>query len=136
MTSFRPVQLDHVGIAAEGPSTALTRLLGAADIQGKEMPSGVAVGRFGPRSALEIVWESRHGSPIETFLSRRGPGLHHIALRVDPPIEVLREELVADSVRLVGDGIERSSDDRKCFFIHPSSTGGVLLEIVEGEPNG
>jgi methylmalonyl-CoA epimerase len=127
------LEIDHVGIAAEGPSTALSALLGAAGVEGREMPSGVAVGRFGPGSGLELVWEARSGSPIATFLARRGPGLHHVALRVAAPIEELRAQLAADAVRLIGDGIERSSDDRKCFFIHPSSTGGVLVEIVEGK---
>jgi hypothetical protein len=129
--------VDHVGIAAEGPATALTALLGAGAIAGCEMPSGVAVGRFGPRNGLELVWEARPGSPVESFLSRRGPGLHHVALRVaSGSIEDLRARLAAESVRLIGDGIERSSDDRKCFFVHPTATGGVLVEIVEGTPAG
>lgn len=130
--------VDHVGIAAEGPATALTVLLGGeGEVSGREMPSGVAVGRFGPRNGLELVWEARPGSPVESFLARRGPGLHHVALRVeDGSIEALRERLVAESVRLIGDGIERSSDERKCFFVHPSATGGVLVEVVEGPSPG
>lgn len=126
--------IDHVGIAAEGASTTLTRLLGAGQVAGREMPSGVAVGRFGPNSGLELVWEARAGSPVAGFLDRRGPGLHHVALRVAAPIEALRERLESESVRLIGAGIERSSDGRKCFFIHPAATNGVLVEVVEGEP--
>jgi hypothetical protein len=130
--------VDHVGIAAAGPSTALTALLGGADpVAGREMPSGVAVGRFGPRNGLELVWEAQPGSPVESFLARRGPGLHHVALRVaSGSIEDLRAQLVAEDVRLIGDGIERSSDERKCFFVHPAATGGVLVEIVEGTSPG
>ncbi len=129
--------VDHVGIAAAGPATALTALLGSGTVGGREMPSGVAVGRFGPGNGLELVWEARPGSPVESFLSRRGPGLHHVALRVaSGSIEDLRGRLAAESVRLIGDGIERSSDDRKCFFVHPAATGGVLVEIVEGPPAG
>jgi hypothetical protein len=130
--------VDHVGIAAEGPATALTALLGGEEeVAGREMPSGVAVGRFGPRNGLELVWEAKPGSPVESFLARRGPGLHHLALRVaSGSIEDLRAQLAAESVRLVGDGIERSSDQRKCFFVHPAATGGVLVEIVEGAPSG
>ena len=100
------------------------------------MPSGVEVGRFGPESSLELVWESRAGSPIAAFLARRGPGLHHIALRVEAPIEDLRDRLAEKSVRLIGAGIDRSSDGRKCFFIHPEATDGVLVEVVEGLPGG
>ncbi|MBS1878861.1 MAG: hypothetical protein JST31_05065 [Actinobacteria bacterium] len=135
MTAEAPLEalaIDHVGIAADGSSTALSLLLGAAAVEGREMPSGVAVGRFGPDSGLELVWEAREGSPIAGFLDRRGPGLHHVALRVAAPIEQLRARLLEAEVKLIGDGIERSADDRKCFFVHPSATGGVLVEIVEG----
>ncbi len=129
------LQVDHVGIAAPAGGTALTRLLGCPEVDGKEMPSGVAVGRFGPGRGLELVWEARPGSPVASFLERRGPGLHHVALRVAAPIEDLRERLESESVRLIGGGIERSSDGRKCFFVHPEATGGVLIEVVEGEPD-
>ncbi|MBS1887996.1 MAG: VOC family protein [Actinobacteria bacterium] len=131
---LKALQVDHVGIAAPGPGTALSRLLGVPEVAGEEMPSGVAVGRFGPGNGLELVWEAREGSPVGGFLARRGPGLHHVALRVGAPIEALRERLATDGARLVGDGIERSSDGRKCFFVHPEATGGVLVEIVEAEP--
>ncbi|MEZ5078597.1 MAG: VOC family protein [Solirubrobacterales bacterium] len=128
------LQVDHIGIAAPAAGTALTRLLGCDAVEGREMPSGVAVGRFGPDRGLELVWEAREGSPVGNFLRRRGPGLHHVALRVDAPIEQLRERLQSESVRLIGEGIELSSDGRKCFFVHPEATDGVLIEIVEGEP--
>jgi methylmalonyl-CoA/ethylmalonyl-CoA epimerase len=128
--------VDHVGIAAIGPGSELTRLLGCEAITGRRMPSGVAVGRFGPENHLELIWPYRAGSPIETFLNRRGPGLHHLALRVEVPIESVRERLLSTSTRLIGDGLDRSSDGRKCFFIHPQATGGVLIEVVEGEIDG
>lgn len=130
------LEVDHVGIAAEGAGTDLTRLLGSAEIEGREMPSGVAVGRFGPGRRLELVWEARESSPVSGFLERRGPGLHHVALRVAAPIEELRERLEAESVRLIGDRIEAAADGRRCFFVHPAATGGVLVEVVEGEPRG
>ncbi len=129
------LRVDHIGIAAPSHSTGLTRLLGCDGVEGREMPSGVAVGRFGPDRALELVWEARDGSPVANFLRRRGPGLHHVALRVASPIEELRDRLRTESVRLVGEEIELSSDGRKCFFIHPDATGGILVEIVEGEPD-
>jgi methylmalonyl-CoA/ethylmalonyl-CoA epimerase len=128
--------VDHVGIAAIGPESDLSWLIGCGEIAGRRMPSGVAVGRFGPESHLELVWPYRGGSPIETFLARRGPGLRHLAFRVEAPIEPLRERLLSASMRLIGDGWERSSDGRQCFFIHPRATGGVLIEVVEGERNG
>lgn len=130
-----PVAVDHVGLAAPGPGTALTALLGSDGIAGREMPSGVAVGRFGPERALELVWQARAGSPVEGFLDRRGPGLHHVALRLDEPLEAVRARLADAGVRLAG-GIEPSADGRPCLFVHPAATGGVLVELVEGAPRG
>jgi methylmalonyl-CoA epimerase len=130
------LEVDHVGIAAAGAGSDLSRLLGAAEVEGRQMPSGVAVGRFGPGRRLELVWEAREGSPVAGFLRRRGPGLHHVALRVEAPIEELRERLASASVPLIGEAIESAADGRKCFFVHPSGTGGVLVEVVEGEPRG
>jgi hypothetical protein len=125
--------VDHVGIAAPDPEAPLAQLLGADPAAaGKPMPSGVTVGRFGPGGGLELVWPGRPGTPIDGFLARRGPGLHHVALRVEIGLGLLREELLAAGVELVG-GVDVSSDGRPCLFLHPRSTGGVLVELIEGE---
>ena len=122
--------LDHVGIAVESAGGELAALLGApAGLTA--MPSGVAVGRFGPAASLELVTPARAGSPIERFLQRRGPGLHHIALRVDGPLEELLPRLEAAGYSATGP-IEPSSDGRPSLFLHPAGTGGVLVELVEG----
>lgn len=125
--------VDHVGIAAPDPESPLARLLGCdPGAIGKPMPSGVTVGRFGPAAGLELVWPGRPGTPVDGFLARRGPGLHHVALRVEVALERLRDELRSAGVELVGE-VDVSSDGRPCLFLHPRSTGGVLVELVEGE---
>lgn len=127
---FTVVALDHVGIAADAPENPLTELLGGP-LSLREMPSGVAVGRFGPETMLELVTAARPGSPVERFLERRGPGLHHIGLRVDEPLAELLPRLEAAGYQAVG-AIEPASDGRPSLFLHPSTTGGVLVELVEG----
>jgi methylmalonyl-CoA/ethylmalonyl-CoA epimerase len=129
------VAFDHVGIAAAEHSSGLTRLLGVAAVGARTMPSGVAVGRFGPGAALELVQPARPGSPVERFLARRGPGLHHLALRVDEPLSELLPKLAAAGFPIIG-GVEPSSDRRPSVFIHPDGTGGVLVELVEGPARG
>ena len=126
----RIVGLDHVGIAAATDDPPLGGLLGTAPAL-REMPSGVAVGRFGPDTVLELVAPARPGNPVERFLERRGPGLHHVGLRVDEPLGDLLPRLEAAGFRPLG-GVERSSDGRPSLFLHPSTTGGVLIELVEG----
>jgi hypothetical protein len=128
------VAVDHVGIAARTPETPLAGLLGPVPVL-TSMPSGVAVGRFGPGAGVELVTGEVAGNPIERFLERRGPGLHHLALRVDEPLERLLPRLEAAGFEVVG-GIEPASDGRPSAFLHPSSTGGVLVELVEGPRPG
>jgi methylmalonyl-CoA epimerase len=125
------LELDHVGIAVE--SAAGQPLLAALGENPEltAMPSGVAVGRFGPAERLELVESARAGSPVARFLERRGPGLHHVALRVDEPLEAVLEHLREHGIEAAGD-VEPSSDGRPSVFLHPSTTGGVLVELVEG----
>ncbi len=125
------VALDHVGIAASDLSLPLTTMLGGIPETPRAMPSGVSVARFGPGQTLELVWPHRERSPVTSFLARRGPGLHHVALAVDAPLSELRPRLILAGVRLASD-VEPSSDGRLSLFIHPESTGGVLVELVQG----
>ena len=87
----------------------------------------------GPAQALELVWPRGEATPIGRFLAQRGPGLHHVALRVEEPLERLVPGLRAHAIEPVG-GVERSSDGRPSLFLHPATTGGVLVELVEGVP--
>jgi methylmalonyl-CoA/ethylmalonyl-CoA epimerase len=130
----RATHLDHVGLAAAGPSTPLSAALGAQTLAGTSMPSGVAVARFGPADALELVWPAGARTPIDGFLARHGPGMHHIALGVGEDLAALRVSLERAGLAVIGAGVERSSDGRPCLFLHPRATGGVLVELVEGGP--
>jgi methylmalonyl-CoA/ethylmalonyl-CoA epimerase len=126
------VAVDHVGIAAPDSGVhPLARAIGAGGLELTPMRSGVAIARFGPDERLELVVPDRPGSPIETFLERRGPGLHHIAFRVDEPLASLLPGLAAAGLEPAGQ-IEPSSDGRPSLFLHPRSTGGILVELVEG----
>lgn len=125
------VAVDHVGIVA--PEAAGQPLVDALGGVGPlvEMPSGVAISRFGPDTMLELVTPVRSGSPVEAFLERRGPGLHHVAFRVDEPLAAVLEQLHAFGIESVGE-IVPSSDGRPSVFLHPKTTGGVLVELVQG----
>ena len=120
-----PGRLDHVGIAAAGRHP-LEELLDAP-ATGVSMPSGVSVTR---RSGVEFVHPERPGSPVERFLERHGPGLHHIALAVPAPLEDVVAGLGEAGVLTAGP-IEPGSDGRRTVFLHPRSLGGVLVELVE-----
>lgn len=81
-------------------------------------------------SRIELLEAAAADSPITKFLARRGPGLHHIAVEVKD-LEASVERLRAAGRRLVTDEIRRGAEGYRYVFVHPSSAGGVLLELIE-----
>ncbi|HXF42424.1 MAG TPA: methylmalonyl-CoA epimerase, partial [Pyrinomonadaceae bacterium] len=81
-------------------------------------------------SRIELLEPISNDSPISKFLEKRGAGIHHIALRVKD-IESALEQLKSSGMRLIDESPKIGAEGSKIAFIHPSSTGGVLLELVE-----
>jgi methylmalonyl-CoA epimerase len=69
-------------------------------------------------------------STVAKFIAKRGEGLHHVCLRV-PDLAAVVERLKTDGVRLVSNEIKTGAGGHRYVFVHPSSAGGVLLELVE-----
>jgi methylmalonyl-CoA epimerase len=82
-------------------------------------------------SRLELLEATSEDSTIAKFIAKRGEGLHHVCLKV-PDLRVAVERLKKDGVRLISDEIKTGAGGHKYVFVHPSSAGGVLLELVEG----
>jgi methylmalonyl-CoA epimerase len=70
-------------------------------------------------------------STIAKFISKRGEGLHHVCMKV-PDLVAAVEKLKREGVRLVSEEIKIGAGGHRYVFVHPSSAGGVLLELVEG----
>jgi len=132
-------EIDHLGIAVKSLAQAkkFYEQLGL-----KPMPEET-VEAEGVRLSMVPVGESRielleplsPDSPIGKFLAKRGEGLHHVALHVDDlsgPVERLK----ASGTRLISDEIKVGAGGHLYVFVHPSSAGGVLLELVEDPPEG
>lgn len=79
---------------------------------------------------LELLEPTSENSVIAKFIAKRGEGLHHVSLRV-PDLVAAVERLKRDGVRLVSDEIKIGAGGHRYVFVHPSSVGGVLLELVE-----
>jgi methylmalonyl-CoA/ethylmalonyl-CoA epimerase len=81
-------------------------------------------------SRIELLEPTSENSAVGRFLKKRGEGLHHVALHVDN-IAASLEALKSKGVRLVSEDIQVGAGGHLYFFVHPSSAGGVLLEICQ-----
>jgi LAO/AO transport system kinase len=87
-------------------------------------------------SRIELLEATEEDSTIGRFLAKRGEGLHHIAVHVEG-IDAMFARLTAQGVRLASDTVRVGAGGHRYFFVHPASTGGVLLEIVgDAAPEG
>jgi methylmalonyl-CoA epimerase len=133
-TCKQRVRLNHVGIAVRSIDVArkfyekLGLSIGYEEIIPHEQVR-VAFLQAGER-LLELLEPTEKDSSLERFLEKRGEGLHHLALEV-PDIESTLQALKKNGVRLTEEVIRIGADGHRYFFIHPSSAGGILLEIVE-----
>ncbi|PYV60145.1 MAG: methylmalonyl-CoA epimerase [Acidobacteria bacterium] len=126
--------LDHIGIAVKSldAAKAIYEKLGMPVSKQETVESEqmrlvmVSVGE----TRLELLEALSDDSVIGRFISKRGEGLHHVSLRVPDLIAVVAK-LKQESVRLVSDEIKVGAGGHRYVFVHPSSTGGVLLELVE-----
>ena len=131
--------LDHLGIAVRSLAAAkgIYENLGLS-VSPEELVEGeqvrvVMIPLGGTR--LELLEPTSENSVIAKFLAKRGEGLHHICLRV-PDLGAAVEKLKRDGVRLTSEQIKVGAGGHRYVFVHPSSAGGVLLELVEGRLAG
>ena len=129
------MKIDHIGIATRQlkEATAIWQ-----DALGLEVDSTEDVGDQGVRIAMLPIGETHiellepltSESPVGRFLDKRGPGLHHIAIRVDD-IRATLGRLKEKGARLIDETPRIGAGGCLIAFIHPSSTNGVLLELVQ-----
>ena len=129
------VSIDHLGVAVKslGAAKGIYEKLGLAVSAEETVPAEkvrlvmVPVGE----SRLELLEATSDDSTIAKFIAERGEGLHHVCLKV-PDLPAAVDKLKKDGVRLVSEEIKSGAGGHRYVFVHPSSTGGVLLELVEG----
>ena len=129
------MKIDHIGIAVKSLSAAVKvyeeavglKLAGFDEVD--EQGVRVAMLDIG-ESRIELLEPTRPDSPVEKFMTKRGEGLHHIAVRVDN-IEQALERLKRAGVRLIDETPKRGAHNTRVAFVHPASTHGVLMELVE-----
>lgn len=130
------IGIDHIGIAVTDLNAAIAHYESAfgffvtdreaSDAQGIEE----ALLSVGGQTPIQLLEPTRADSPVGRFLSRRGQGLHHIAYEV-VSLEASIEHLRSSHIRLVDERPRAGGSGSTIAFLHPSSTFGVLIELVQ-----
>ncbi|MGI6142931.1 MAG: methylmalonyl-CoA epimerase [bacterium] len=128
-------KIDHIGIAVKNLEEAvkLYRDFLQLEVTGvEEVPDQRVKVAFIPvgDSEVELLEPTTADSPVEKFIAKRGEGIHHIAFRVDN-LEKDLEEAKAAGIRLIDESPRPGAGGARIAFLHPKSSGGVLLELCE-----
>lgn len=128
-------KIHHVAVVVEDMDKALSfwrDALGLSLHELRDVPAEQSQVAFLPLQGaeVELVMPTSAESGIAKYLAKRGPGMHHLCLQVDD-LEGMLARLKAQGVRLINDVPRTTADGRQYAFIHPESTGGVLVELYE-----
>ena len=133
------ISFDHVGIAVNALDSdvgayAFWQALGWVADSDPEVVEGqkvkVAILPLNNDSQIELLEPTSNDSPVKKFLDKRGPGIHHLCLRVIG-IEAILVKLQKAGVKLINETPVPGAHNCRVAFVHPSSTGGVLVELSE-----
>ncbi|HCL79985.1 MAG TPA: methylmalonyl-CoA epimerase [Synergistaceae bacterium] len=132
---MKPTVVDHIGIAVKSIDEALAfwqdslgiRCTGVEDVAEQKVKTA-----FLPVGAteVELLEPTSEESPVAKFIEKRGEGIHHLAIRVEN-LEAALAEMKAKGIRLIDETPRYGAGGAKIAFVHPKSTGGVLLELSE-----
>ncbi|MFT3745976.1 MAG: methylmalonyl-CoA epimerase [Pyrinomonadaceae bacterium] len=129
------MKINHLGIATKGIDAALkfwSDALGLENVHTEiveDQKVRVAMLPIG-ESRIELLEPTSEDSPISKFLEKRGGGIHHVAVEVDD-IEASLAKLRCEGMRLIDESPRIGAEGCLVAFVHPASTNGVLLELVQ-----
>ena len=127
--------INHVAVVVDDMDKSLAFWRDALGIELHELrdvPAEQSQVAFLPLAGaeVELVMPTTDDSGIAKYLAKRGPGMHHLCLEVDD-IEGMMNELKAKNIRLINEEPRTAADGKKYAFVHPESTGGVLVELYQ-----
>jgi methylmalonyl-CoA/ethylmalonyl-CoA epimerase len=126
-------RIAHVGIALRSIAEALPfyrEILGLSEVDLADSDGAQIRGFDADGSLVELLESGDEGSPIGKFIAKRGPGIHHICFAV-PDLERALEECKKRGVRLIDEKPRVGAEGKRIAFLHPASTGGVLIELSD-----
>ena len=129
----RGVRIAHVGIAVRALEHMLPLyrdVLGMPVVPLDDADGARIAGLAAGESLVELLEAAEPTSPIGKFVEKRGPGIHHICFAVED-LDGALDRCRAAGVRLIDETPRVGAEGKRIAFLHPSSTGGVLIELTE-----
>ncbi len=128
-------RIHHVAIVVDDMQKSLAfwrEALGMELQELRDVPAEQSEVAFLPLASaeVELVRPTTSDSGIAKYLAKRGPGMHHMCLEVED-LSAMLAQLKAKGVRLINEEPRQAADGRRYAFVHPESSGGVLVELYE-----
>jgi methylmalonyl-CoA/ethylmalonyl-CoA epimerase len=129
----RGTRIAHVGIAVRGLAELLPffrDVLGMAEIDLDDADGAHIAGFVAGESLVELLEAYTPDSPIGRFIAKRGPGIHHVCFAV-ADLDAALERCRKAGIRLIDQTPRIGAEGKRIAFLHPSATGGVLIELTD-----
>jgi methylmalonyl-CoA/ethylmalonyl-CoA epimerase len=129
----RGARIAHIGIAVDALDRILPfyrDILGLPEVPLDDSDGARIAGLRAGESLVELLEADTPDSPIGKFISKRGPGIHHICFAVDD-LPATLDRCRNAGIRLIDDVPRMGAEGKHIAFLHPSSTAGVLVELTE-----
>ncbi len=129
----RGTRIAHIGVAVRAIDDLLPfyrDVLGLSEVPLDDSDGARIAGLAAGDSLVELLEPAESGSPIDKYITKRGPGIHHICFAVDD-LEATLERCREAGVRLIDEEPRLGAEGKRIAFLHPSATGGVLVELTE-----
>ncbi len=132
-------KIEHIGIAVNSVEEAeklFTALLGKSPYKQEIVEKDGVLTSFYQigESKIELLIATSPESPIRKYLDNKGPGIHHIAFGTSN-VQAELDRLAGEGFQLIDKAPRPGADGKRVAFLHPKSTGGVLVELCEDDPN-
>ena len=129
----RPTRIAHLGLAVRSLGDALPffrDVLGLSEVPLGDSDGARISGLRAGDALIELLEPERPDSPIARFIEKRGPGIHHLCLAVDD-LDATLAKCRAAGVALLDEVPRTGAEEKRIAFLHPKSTGGILVELTE-----
>jgi methylmalonyl-CoA/ethylmalonyl-CoA epimerase len=129
----RIARIAHIGLAVRSIADALPfyrDVLGMPEVELDDADGARIAGVAAGESLVELLEAESADSPIGKFVAKRGPGIHHVCFAVDDVAAALARCRAA-GIRLIDETPRVGAEGKRIAFLHPSSTGGILVELSE-----